>query len=62
MSIKLRRIPRLHSRLLLRQLLQSGAPSSHLRWRSRQVKHPVRTRLDLPARGLGETLDRVAGL
>jgi hypothetical protein len=51
-SRKFSRIPRLHSRLLFRQLLQSGTPSSHLRWRSRQVKHPVRTRLDLPTTGL----------
>jgi hypothetical protein len=50
--MKLSRMPRLHSRLLLRQLLHSGWPSSHLRWRSRQVKHPVRTRFDLPAAGL----------
>ena len=56
--MKLRRMPRLHSRLLLRQLLQSGTRSSHLRWRSRQVRHPVRTRLDLPGTGLA----RVAGL
>lgn len=48
-SIKLRRTPRLHSLLLFRQLLQSGKPSSHLRWRSRHVKHPVRTRRDFPA-------------
>jgi len=48
-SIKLRRTPRLQSLLLFRQLLQSGKPSSHLRWRSRHVKHPVRTRRDFPA-------------
>lgn len=57
MSIKLSRIPRLHSRLLFRQLLHSGTPSSHLRWRSRQVKQPVRTRLDLPVAGLVEADD-----
>ncbi len=52
--MKLSRMPRLHSRLLLRQLLHSGRPSSHLRCRSRQVKHPVRTRFDLPTAGLAE--------
>jgi hypothetical protein len=45
--MKLSRTPRLQSRLLLRQFLQSGRASSHFKWRSRQVKHPVRTRLGL---------------
>lgn len=57
-SMKLRRRPRLHWRLDLRQFWQMGAPSSHLRWRSRHVKHPVRTRFGLdttaaPASGAG---------
>ena len=46
-SMKLRRRPRLHWRFDLRQFWQMGAPSSHLRWRSRHVKHPVRTRFGL---------------
>lgn len=44
-SRKLSRSPRLQYRLLLRQLTQSGAASSHFRWRSLHVKQPVRTRL-----------------
>lgn len=46
-SMKLSRTPRLHSRLLFRQLRQSGKPSSHFRCRSLHVRHPVRTRFDL---------------
>lgn len=48
-SMKLRRTPLLHCRLLFLQLLQCGMASSHLRWRSRHVKQPVRTRLGLLA-------------
>jgi hypothetical protein len=63
MSMKFSRSPRLHSRLLLRQLLQSGTASSHLRWRSRHVRQPVRTRLafELPAVGLIEEPCSVLG-
>jgi hypothetical protein len=39
--------PRLHSRLLFLQFKQSGVASSHFKCRSRQVRHPVRTRFDL---------------
>ena len=46
-SIQLMRIPRRHSRLDLRQFWQLGAPSSHLRWRSLQVRQPVRVLVDL---------------
>jgi len=46
-SMKLSLIPRLHTLLDLRQFWQLGSPSSHLRWRSRQVRQPVRTRLGL---------------
>lgn len=47
--MKFNRTPRLHVLLLLRQLLQCGIASSHLRWRSRHVKHPVRTLFGLLA-------------
>lgn len=46
-SMKLRRTPLLHVRLLFLQLLQCGMPSSHFRCRSRHVRHPVRTLLGL---------------
>lgn len=48
-SMKFKRKPRLHKRLDLRQFWQLGRPSSHFKWRSRHVKHPVRTRLGLLA-------------
>ena len=48
---KFRRMPRLHTLLDLRQFWQWGRASSHLRWRSLQVKQPVRTRLGLLACG-----------
>lgn len=47
--MKFKRTPLLHSLLLLRQFIQSGVASSHLRCRSRHVKHPVRTLFDLVA-------------
>lgn len=46
-SMKFSLMPLLHSRLLLRQFWQLGHASSHLRWRSLQVRHPVRTRFGL---------------
>jgi hypothetical protein len=45
--MKLSRIPRLHIRSDFRQLRHRPKASSHLRCLSRQVKHPVRTRLAL---------------
>lgn len=48
-SIKFRRTPRLQSRFDFLQFWQSGTPSSHFKCRSRQVKHPVRTRFGLAA-------------
>lgn len=45
-SKKLSRMPLLHFRLLLRQLMHAGSVSSHLRCRSLQVRQPVLTRLD----------------
>lgn len=45
-SKKLSRIPLLHLRLLLRQLMHAGSASSHLRCRSLQVRQPVLTLLD----------------
>jgi len=44
MSRKLTLSPQRHRRLPRRQCAQMGVASSHLRCRSRQVKHPVRTR------------------
>ena len=48
-SMKLSLTPRLHGRFDLRQLTQTGIPSSHFRCRSRHVRQPVRTRLGLLA-------------
>lgn len=45
--MKLSRTPRLHNLSDFWQFRQRGTVSSHLRWRSRQVKQPVRTRRDL---------------
>ena len=42
-SMKFSRTPRLHFRFDFLQLWQLGMPSSHLRWRSLHVRHPVRT-------------------
>jgi len=55
-SIKFSRTPRLHSRLLFLQFMQSGAASSHFKWRSRHVKHPVLTRFDLDGADVGGAL------
>lgn len=46
-SRKLSFLPQLHSRWDLRQLLQVGLVSSHLRWRSLHVRQPVRVLLGL---------------
>lgn len=48
-SMKFSRIPRSHARLDFRQFWQMGVPSSHLRCRDLQVKHPVRTRFGFAA-------------
>ena len=48
-SMKFKRTPLLHSLLDFLQFWQSGAPSSHLRCRSLQVKQPVRTLFGLAA-------------
>ncbi len=48
-SIKFRRTPLLQTRLDFRQFWQFGRPSSHFKWRSLQVKQPVRTRFGLLA-------------
>jgi len=55
MSMKFNRTPLLHSLLLFRQFIQSGTPSSHFKCRSRHVRHPVRTRLDLVAGAAPDT-------
>lgn len=38
-----------HATPCLRQLAHFGFPSSHLRFRRRQSRHPVRLRVPLPA-------------
>ncbi len=48
-SMKFSRIPRSQARLDFRQFWQIGVPSSHLRCRDLQVKHPVRTRFGFAA-------------
>lgn len=62
-SMKLSRKPRLQMRFDLRQFWQFGRPSSHLRWRSLQVRHPVRTRFGLfaAADGSGAALPLASG-
>jgi hypothetical protein len=50
-SIKFRRTPRSHFRLLFWQFRQVGKASSHLRCRFRHVRHPVRTRFGLATVG-----------
>jgi hypothetical protein len=55
-SIKFNRTPRLHSRLLFLQFMQSGAASSHFKCRSRHVKHPVLTRFDFAGADVGGAL------
>jgi len=47
--MKLSLTPLLHTLDDFWQFMQTGSASSHLRCRSRQVKHPVRTRLGLIA-------------
>src|SRR6187399_2108201 len=53
--MKLRRRPRLQVRPLLQQFWHIGSFSSHLRWRSRHVRQPVRTRRDLVPGASAET-------
>ena len=48
-SRKLSFLPQLQSLCDLEQLLQVGLVSSHLRWRSLQVKQPVRVRFGFPS-------------
>lgn len=52
--MKFNRTPLLHTRLDFRQFWQFGRPSSHFKWRSLQVKHPVRTRFGLLAAAVAE--------
>lgn len=73
MSIKFKRTPRLHIRSDFRQLRHRPSASSHFKCLSRQVKHPVRTRLAfvsamsegflrLALGGRGELLFRLFGV
>lgn len=51
--MKLSLTPLLHTLDDFWQFMQTGNASSHLRCRSRQVRHPVRTRLGLLAMAAG---------
>ena len=60
-SMKFKRTPRLHSLFDFLQFWQSGAPSSHLRCRSLQVKQPVRTLFGLAAAAAAAAATTSAG-